>query len=88
MGRTGAIPRPRPGRVKKPTRDVTRKSLFYNELAVFRVSKTSTLKTAYYLIANDLRTTPNAKPQLLQPGGELVLRYQVVDGDAEPAGED
>lgn len=74
------------------------KSLFYNELAVFRVSKTSTLKTAYYLIANDLRTTPErvtgrdkrllAKPQLLQPGGELVLRYQVVDGDAEPAGED
>ena len=29
-----------------------------------------------------------ARPQLLQPGGELVLRYQVVDGDAEPAGED
>ena len=37
---------------------VEHKSLFYNELAVFRVSKTSTLKTAYYLIANDLRTTP------------------------------
>ena len=33
-------------RVKKPTWDVEHKSLFYNELAVFRVSKTSTLKTA------------------------------------------
>lgn len=29
-----------------------------------------------------------ARPQLLQPRGELVLRYQVVDGNTEPAGED
>ena len=29
-----------------------------------------------------------AKPQLLQPSSELILRYQVVDSDAEPAGED
>ena len=60
VGRTGAILRPRPERVKKPTWGVEHKSLSYNELAVFRVSKTSTLKTANYLIANDLRTTPRA----------------------------
>lgn len=34
------------------------KYLFYNELAIFRVGKTTTLKIAYYLIANDLRATP------------------------------
>ena len=34
------------------------KHLFYNELAIFRVGKTTTLKIAYYLIANDLRATP------------------------------
>lgn len=55
-------------RVKKPTWGVARKSLFYNELAVFRVSKTSTLKTAYYLIANDLRTTPNVSNARLPVG--------------------
>lgn len=68
VGRTGTFPRPRPGCVKKPTWGVARKSLFYNELAVFRVSKTSTLKTAYYLIANDLRTTPNVSNARLHVG--------------------
>ena len=48
--------------------EVEHKSLFYNELAVFRVSKTSTLKTAYYLIANDLRTTPNVSNARLHVG--------------------
>lgn len=38
---------------------VAHKYLFYNELAIFRVDKTTTLKIAYYLIANDLRVTPN-----------------------------
>lgn len=37
---------------------VAHKYLFYNELAIFRVGKTTTLKIAYYLIANDLRATP------------------------------
>lgn len=36
---------------------VAHKYLFYNKLAIFRVSKTTTLKIAYYLIANDLRAT-------------------------------
>ena len=36
---------------------VVHKYLFYNELAIFRVNKTTTLKIAYYLIANDLRAT-------------------------------
>ena len=36
---------------------VAHKYLFYNELAIFRVGKTTTLKIAYYLIANDLRAT-------------------------------
>lgn len=36
---------------------MTHKYLFYNELAIFRVGKTTTLKIAYYLIANDLRAT-------------------------------
>ena len=53
---------------EKPTWGVEHKSLFYNELAVFRVSKTSTLKTAYYLIANDLRTTPNVSNARLHVG--------------------
>ncbi len=47
---------------------VEHKSFFYNELAVFRVSKTSTLKTAYYLIANYLRTTPNISNAQLHVG--------------------
>ena len=34
------------------------KSLLHNELAIFRVGKTITLKIAYYLIANDLHSTP------------------------------
>lgn len=37
---------------------VAHKYLFYSELAIFRVGKTTTLKIAYYLIANDLRATP------------------------------
>ena len=33
------------------------KLLSHNELAIFRVGKTTTLKIAYYLIANDLHST-------------------------------
>ena len=38
---------------------VVHKSLSHNKLAIFRVSKTITLKIAYYLISHDLRSTPN-----------------------------
>ena len=37
---------------------VVYKSLYHNELAIFRVGKTTTLKIAYYLISNDLHSTP------------------------------
>jgi len=43
---------------------VAHKYLFYNELAIFRVSETTTLKIAYYLIANDLRATPNERKKI------------------------
>ena len=45
---------------------VAHKYLFYNELAIFRVGKTTTLKIAYYLIANDLRATPNVNARGLE----------------------
>ena len=45
--------------VWKLTGVVVHKSLSHNKLAIFRVSKTTTLKIAYYLISNDLHSTPN-----------------------------
>ena len=44
--------------LNKLAEGVAHKYLFYNELAIFRVGKTTTLKIAYYIIANDLRATP------------------------------
>lgn len=45
----------------------------HNELAIFRVSKTTTLKIAYYLIANDLRSTPNRPVRKLIAVGTIFF---------------
>ena len=57
------------------------KSLSHNKLAIFRVSETTTLKKANYLITNRLHSTPYSEMSAWRGGGVVAAAY--VEGDAE-----